>query len=455
MSNVPAIIPQNLPAHLAAGAAQFLHMNDDAAGGISAGSIPSIGIKGSRFHIKGMSDEPILVVDPVSKFPVQFLDVVLIGANPKVSKKYYAGTFDEDAAPTEPDCQSQNGETPDPDVKSKQSNACATCPMAAWGSKITESGKESKACADGKRLVVIPPSDMAHKALALDVTPASLKDYAAYVRGLTSKGIPMTAVVTRLSFDPTVAYPKLVFQYNRFLTEQEFAVAMDRAKSDEVTSIIAPRRITIPLAQIPAALPAHLAPPPAAPAAPQFAPPPQFAPAPSAPPPVAPAAPQAAPAGTISFGAPPPQATAFNTTPAASVESVAAQAAETAETAKRGRGRPKATPAVAAPAASVAPPPPAAPAGVDPRWYTIDAGFHQAIQAAGGFDSPGGAAMYNALPKLAAAAPVVAPVAAPVAPTPPVSPAPSFAAAPQVVAQTGDLGASLDAMLAQAMGTKV
>ena len=82
-------------------------------------------------------------------------DVIIVGANPALSKMYYAGKWDPDAEQKGPDCYSMNGLRPAADAKNKQSDLCSTCKHAAWGSKVSELGKEGKACSDSKRLAVV------------------------------------------------------------------------------------------------------------------------------------------------------------------------------------------------------------------------------------------------------------------------------------------------------------
>jgi hypothetical protein len=69
-----------------------------------------------------------------------FLNVIVINALPKVSRQFYATAFDPDAAPTLPDCWSNQGDVPDPKAANAQSTSCATCPQNIDGSGTN--GKE-------------------------------------------------------------------------------------------------------------------------------------------------------------------------------------------------------------------------------------------------------------------------------------------------------------------------
>ncbi|MEI2419751.1 hypothetical protein V6O07_05720, partial [Arthrospira platensis SPKY2] len=104
MSN---IVPLNIqiPAHLAAKVGQPSALSQSIAAGISSGqAFPRISIKGSRFRI--VEDGTETVLDTTA------LDVVIVGANPKLSKTYYAKVWDKDAEPTAPDCYSLDGTRP-------------------------------------------------------------------------------------------------------------------------------------------------------------------------------------------------------------------------------------------------------------------------------------------------------------------------------------------------------
>ena len=138
MSNLVPVSIQ-VPAHLAArvGAPSALALS--LTGGISSttGGFPRISIKGSRFRIIEGDTETVL--------DQTFLDVVVVGANPRLSKQWYAKAWTPDSEPSAPDCFSLDGIGPDPESTSPQNDLCASCPQNAWGSKITPQGQQIKA----------------------------------------------------------------------------------------------------------------------------------------------------------------------------------------------------------------------------------------------------------------------------------------------------------------------
>lgn len=268
MSN---IVPTNIkiPAHLAARIGQPSALAQSLAGGIAGGeTYPRISIKGSRFRIVEGSTETVL--DSTS------LDVIIVGANPRLSKTWYAKQWTPDAEPSAPDCFSLDGVKPHVDSTDPQNDLCAGCPQNAWGSKVTPLGQQIKACADQKRLAVVAADDPSGPIYLLQVTPAALKGLNAYQKELATRGIAPEIVRTRVSFDTNASFPKLQFGFGGFLNEDEMLAVDELFGSDKVKEITGEAAVSAP-----AALPApKSAPVKAAPvkAAPKPAPEPEVEP---------------------------------------------------------------------------------------------------------------------------------------------------------------------------------
>lgn len=382
MSTAIATIPE-LPSYLQVGSEAARARNLAAMGGIKAGGFPRISIGGAKFHMID-GDDKILLTDPNNPdLPAMQLEVSVVGFNPGVSKTYYKGKWQEGDA-DEPDCSSDDGITPDPHVAAPQCSNCAGCPQNQWGSKISEQGKQIKACSDNKRLVILPVSDLDEsKAIAFTITPASLKPWAEYVRALDSRGVEISTCVTKIQFDPNVTFPKLMFKFGRYLTPEELAIVRERETEDDVRLIASPRKS------------APQAPRAAAPAAPAQA----AAPAPSpAPAPVAPPAPAAAPA-PAPVEAKPEWKAGLTDQIAAAIEAV---------------GGPD-SPGGAALMAQFKPKQeaPAEPKAADP-YEGLPDNVKAAVDAAGGLDSDAGKSVYVALSgRLLASPPAAKEAAAP------------------------------------------
>jgi len=232
MSN---LVPSNIqiPAHLTARVGAPSALAQSMTGGISSGggeSFPRISIKSSRFRIVEGDTETLI--------DQTYLDVVVVGANPRLSKAWYAKAWSKDADPTAPDCFSLDGIGPDASAESPQNDLCATCPQNAWGSKVTDSGQQVKACSDKKRLAIVAADDPSGPVYLLEVTPAALKNLNQYQKELAVRGIPAEIVKTRISFDPDASFPKLMFKFSGFIEAETQQVVDKLFGTDEVKAII-------------------------------------------------------------------------------------------------------------------------------------------------------------------------------------------------------------------------
>jgi len=247
---VSNIVPTNIkiPAHLAARIGQPSALAQSLAGGIAGGeSYPRISIKGSRFRIIEGSTETVL--DSTA------LDVIIVGANPRLSKTWYAKQWTPDAEPSAPDCFSLDGVRPHVDSSDPQNDMCAGCPQNAWGSKITPLGQQVKACADQKRLAVVAADDPSGPVYLLQVTPAALKGLNSYQKELATRGIAPEIVRSRVSFDTDASFPKLQFGFGGFLNETEMLAVDELFDSDKVKEITGEVAVSAPAA-LPAPKPA-------------------------------------------------------------------------------------------------------------------------------------------------------------------------------------------------------
>lgn len=276
MSN---IVPMNIqvPAHLAGRVGVPSALGAALTGGLSSGnSFPRISIKGARFRIVEGDTETVLESTAI--------DVVIVGANPRLSKTWYAKQWTPDSEPQAPDCFSLDGIGPDPEATDPQNDLCASCPQNAWGSKVTPQGQQIKACADQKRLAVVAADDPSGPIYLLSVTPAALKGLNQYQKELSVRGIPPEIVKTRVSFDTDASFPKLKFTFGGFLdadTQQVVDGLLGSERVKEITGEIPRTPVAVPqIAKAPA--PAPVAPKPAVTAAaPVAEPAPAPAPAPT------------------------------------------------------------------------------------------------------------------------------------------------------------------------------
>jgi len=173
---------------------------------------PKISIKGSQFRIVNKDEETALD---------DSIDVVIVGANPKLSKSWYAEEWSEDSQSSTPDCYSLDGMYPSKNSHAMQNDMCVSCSQNAWGSRTTPTGNKVKACVDQKRLAVVLAEGPFSEAYLLQVTPASLKNLNAYQKELSMRGIAPEIVRTRISFDTLAAFPKLRFSFRGFNSDTD------------------------------------------------------------------------------------------------------------------------------------------------------------------------------------------------------------------------------------------
>ncbi len=214
--------------------------NDELGAGVNS-SYGIVGYKGKVWSIRfGGEDKALMRED--GDGPRNSIEVVLVKASAAISKIFYKNGYVE-GSNAAPDCWSADGIKPDASVQAKCNATCADCPMNAWGSRVTDAGKQGKQCADSRRVAVIPAEDMDNDLfggpMLLRVPAASLKDLKAYGDLLSSYQYPYYAAVTRIAFDPKEAYPKFVFSAVRPLTDAEAAKVMLLRDDKRVGTVLA------------------------------------------------------------------------------------------------------------------------------------------------------------------------------------------------------------------------
>lgn len=218
----------NLPATLQARLSAFTTSSILSSLGASA-QVDKISIRGGRFRIAQVG------MDEVALSQLH-LDGVIVYANPNVNHAFYTKAYNKDELDQAPDCASSNGYGPDAGVKSPQSQQCATCPQAIWGSKISPAGKKIKACSESQLIGFIPidPTtnnffmvDGEPKVFRISVPAGSLKNLGSYAKTLAQRGFPLEIVLTRITFDESADGQRLVFAFNAALPEQAAVYILD------------------------------------------------------------------------------------------------------------------------------------------------------------------------------------------------------------------------------------
>lgn len=234
MSNITLFSASNVPAF-----ARNNELSDTAralTGGGSGLSTKRISIKGGVFRLVAGGKEIASIED-------RHLDVIIVKAAPKVSRIFYAKSYDGDNI-TGPDCWSNDGEKPDNSIKAPQHSICANCPQNVAGS----GHGNSRACRYQQRLAVVLANNPEGDVLQLTLPATSVfgkedgdkRPLQAFARYLAAQTPPVNPeqIVTRMKFDTKAEAPKLFFAPVRWLEEGEYEVAMRQANSDEAKKAV-------------------------------------------------------------------------------------------------------------------------------------------------------------------------------------------------------------------------
>ena len=236
MSNIAMFNPSNVPAFAknAALSATTLAL----AGGVNTSAgMKRVSIKGGVFRLLAGGKE-IAAIDE------RFLDVIVVKAAPKVSRIFYAGSYDKDAAAAAPDCTSGDGEKPDAGVRNKQSSSCATCPQNIAGS----GNGQSRACRYQQRLAVVLANNPEGDVLQVTLPATSIfgkeegdkRPLQAYARAMAAQTPPVNldSIVTRMKFDTKAESPKLIFAPVRWLTDDEYEIVQTQSTSKDAEKAV-------------------------------------------------------------------------------------------------------------------------------------------------------------------------------------------------------------------------
>ena len=227
MSNITLFNASNVPAF-----ARNNELSETAkalTGGGTGQSIKRISIKGGVFRLVAGGKEIASIDD-------RHLDVIIVKAAPKVSRIFYAKSYDADNI-AGPDCWSNDGEKPDASIKDPQAQTCMSCPQNVAGS----GQGNSRACRYQQRLAVVLENNPTGDVLQLTLPATSIfgkeegdkRPLQAFARYLALQNPPINPeqIVTRMRFDTKAESPKLYFQPVRWLEENEYETVLQQADS--------------------------------------------------------------------------------------------------------------------------------------------------------------------------------------------------------------------------------
>lgn len=237
---------KNMPAHVAG----FFEEESNIA---DRQRVPSLTYDGKiwTISINGEKTKLIKTNADGDEEPLSTMRVVILDYAQRRGRNYYAGTYDKDNS-SAPICWSDDGVAPDASVVEKQHPTCNGCPKSIKGSRISDNGKEVTACAQHRMLVVVPAHNLDFEPLRLKIAITSDFDkqspdqqalgwfaFSNYTDWLKSRGVQHTAaIVTKIKFDTSEAYPKLFFATERWLENDDLAKSKVLIHDPRVTSLL-------------------------------------------------------------------------------------------------------------------------------------------------------------------------------------------------------------------------
>lgn len=208
------------------------------------GKVWTVGLNGEKHKIMRSNEDG-------DQEPASIMQVVILDYNKRRGRAFYEGAYDP-SKPGVPLCWSDDGVAPHVSVEKPICGSCQTCPKSMKGSRITEQGKAAVACSQFRMLVVAPVNRL-NQPLRMKLAITSDYDknnpeaeaqgwyafhqYTEKVKAGDS--IHTAAFVTKMRFDPNVAYPKVQFSGARWLTPEETQITEQMCDSEAVKKLLA------------------------------------------------------------------------------------------------------------------------------------------------------------------------------------------------------------------------
>lgn len=156
------------------------------------------------------------------------INVIIVGALPKVSRIFYKEKFDPNKEATLPNCWSNLGDKPEAAAADKQYTSCAECPQNIKGS----GDNGGKACRYQRRISVMVEGDSSGDVYQMNIPAKSLfgkgvgnvHPFESYIKFLLANGESPDNVVTNVSFDANADTMELLFTPLRNISDEEYAL---------------------------------------------------------------------------------------------------------------------------------------------------------------------------------------------------------------------------------------
>ena len=150
----------------------------------------------------------------------KYLDVVIVGVAPKISRLFYEDEYGGGVKP--PVCWSNDSQKPSSAIKNPQAPACSGCPRNIKGTG-------GKKCRFHRRIAVVRAEKVDGEIYQMQLSSTSIfpktdgtkMAFNGYLNYLAVNNTSIDRVVTRMYFDDEVAWGKLFFSAIKFVDEED------------------------------------------------------------------------------------------------------------------------------------------------------------------------------------------------------------------------------------------
>lgn len=204
------------------------------AGGTGGGS-KSIRIKGGVFRKYVGSKEVGAIED-------RHMNVIIVKMAHKASRMMYDGPFVEGET-SNAVCWSTDSNKPDESVETPASASCSNCPYSIKGSGTNGVGTK---CSLFWKVAIVLPNDVSGDVMELKLPSASTfgeekdgkRPFRPYVQHLAQHNVSAGRVITKMQFDTTATFPKVVFSPVGAVPESDLEDVAIQAQSKEAEHAI-------------------------------------------------------------------------------------------------------------------------------------------------------------------------------------------------------------------------
>jgi hypothetical protein len=195
-----------------------------------------------RLSIKGGVFRKMVGGKEVGAIEDRHMNIIFVKMAHSASRQCYEGTYEEGKV-VSPVCWSNDSVAPDEAVEHPVAPTCADCPNSAKGSN--DSGVGAK-CKLSWRTAVVLPKDPSGDVLEFVVPAASSfgKEengrwpFKAYIGMLANNNIAAGRVITRISFDTKVQFPRVLFNPTGAVDAADYETVTKQGKTSAAETAI-------------------------------------------------------------------------------------------------------------------------------------------------------------------------------------------------------------------------